>query len=65
MIHVSKDFRLQSQGRLCLKSLEYLTETRESSEVDIVLTSYNSQGSNRAQMVSLGPLACRIGKLQH
>lgn len=36
MIQVSKDFRSQFQGRLCLKSLEYLTKTKESSEVDAV-----------------------------
>lgn len=48
MIQVSKDFRSQSQGRLCLKSLEYLTETKESSEVDAVYTPCNSQGGRDA-----------------
>lgn len=48
MIQVSKDVRSQSQGRLCLKSLEYLTETKESSEGDAVYTPCNSQGSREA-----------------
>lgn len=48
MLQVSKDFRSQSQGKLCLKSLEYLTETAESSEVDAVHTPSNSQGSREA-----------------
>lgn len=66
MIQVSKDFRSQSQGRLCLKSLEYLTETKESSEVDAVYTPCNSQGGREAvetRWYLLGPLACWIGRL--
>lgn len=48
MLQVSKDFRSQSQGRLCLKSLEYLTETTERSEVEAVHTPCNKKGSREA-----------------